>query len=150
MPEPAPAPMENPHLRALEEEAMWWLKEGPLAAAQNLIVVNSHEAQFKRELRAALQYEKQLFERTRDVRVESHAESLIVGALNEFIRHPNPRWNVQPQTHWTLARRFVVTLPSTLDAVWQSGGRPSSITAVDVHHWLEEHIASICPYACPA
>jgi hypothetical protein len=58
MPEYAPAPMENPHLRALEEETIWWLNEGRLAAQQNLGAMVAHQARFLEELRAALQYEK--------------------------------------------------------------------------------------------
>jgi hypothetical protein len=62
---------------------------------------------------------EKVYERTRDIRLESGAEGLIVGALYQFIREPNPQWHVQPETHWAHARRFVVTLPIMLNAVWQ-------------------------------
>jgi len=150
MPEYAPAPMENPHLRALEEETMWRLKEVSTAVHRNLPAMVPHRARFLKELRAALHYEKQLYEHTRDVRLESEAERLIVGALYQFTWQPDPQWNIRPEAHWTHARRFVVTLPSRLDAVWHWSGRPPTLTVETVRLWLKENIVTICPYICPA
>jgi hypothetical protein len=150
MPEAAPAPIENPYLRALEVETMWWLTEGMAAGIANPTAVSLHENRFREELHAAVHYEGQAYERARGIHLESQAERLIVGALKEFIRHPSRQWHVQPPTHWARARRFIVTLPSTLDAVWEWGGRPPSLNAEAVRLWLKENIIAICPYICPA
>jgi len=150
MPEPAPAPMENPHLRPLKEETMWWLTDARVAASHDYTAVIVHSARFNEALRGVLRYETQLYERTRPVRLESAAQRVIVGALREFIRQPSPEWHVQPETHWTHARRFIVTLPKTLDEVWEWRGRPQTLTADAVFLWLKEHIVTICPYICPA
>jgi hypothetical protein len=84
MPEAAPAPIENPHLRALEEETMWWLTEGRTAVYQNLSAVILHEERFQEELCAALHYEEQLYERARRIRLESRAAQSSLDAFFHF------------------------------------------------------------------
>ena len=150
MPEYAPAPQENPYLPALKEETLWWLREGGTVRLSNYSLLALHQARLLENLRAAVRYEKDLYERTRDIHLEGEAERIITGALYQFIRRPAPEWQVQPEVHWKNARDFVATLPKRLDTVWEWSGRPRSLSGATIYNWLEQHISTICPYVCPA
>jgi hypothetical protein len=150
MPQYAPAPQRNPYLPALEEETIWWLREGRTASHFVAGLGPEHRARFLESLRAAVRFEGETFEQTHSVNLEASAKKVITGALYAFIREPADEWQVQPEAHWRNARHFVVTLPARLHAVWIWKGRPSSLSAATIQEWLTENISSICPYICPA
>lgn len=83
------------------------------------------------------------------VKVEEGVTKLLVAEIYDFAYRPKDMWRPNPWLHAAYTASLVLGIPVGLRAVWVEHTRVELLKVTWVEKWLNQNIASICPYFCP-
>ena len=130
----------NPHLPLVWQQTRDFL----VARRENKLEPPTHS-----EVKPAVRYEVQRFEKSFDAKVDDKAGYLLRKEIEEFCFQPDDTWNVVPAMHATYAIALVVSIPIVLRNIWRRSADHNYVHPDQVAAWLKANVVAICPYVCP-